>query len=136
MESKQKKQKKRTYNFYSSHFYLKSGILRILFVWHKNKWLNWNVKEWGKIDGTLQQWGDACCERTTNEMALIRRYIIPRDWIYNWIKVLLFIADRFLFLLENRIFIYYICMCMCVYVYTDNNERTKTEMESTAEIGT
>lgn len=40
----------------------------------------------------------AFVKNTHNDISPKRKYIIPRDWIYNGIKVLLFIADRFLFL--------------------------------------
>lgn len=40
----------------------------------------------------------AFVKNTHNDISPKRKYIIPRDWIYNGIKLLLFIADRFLFL--------------------------------------
>lgn len=62
---------------------------------------------------------------THKEIRQKQRYIIPRDWIYNGIKVLIFIADRFLYLLENKY----------THPHTAKHTHRKTKMESTTEIG-
>lgn len=98
--------------FFSLAFYYLYSI--------KNKWF--------KRDGEKKKSmvNNAYSKYTNKEIRPKQRYCIPRDWIYNRIKVLLFIADRFLFQAKERQTDKHIhTQIQKIYLYTRNTEKRK-----------